>query len=122
MNSYKEKRNVPVRLDQDELLHAGKLLAKANAEAVDIENKKKEAVSNFTTLTNRAKAEAEVQGRLISTGEEYRDVECNVILNIEKCKKTIIRPDTQEIIEECNLTNDDLQFELKIAKKNGGGQ
>jgi hypothetical protein len=120
VTGYKEKRNVPVRLTQDELITAGKLLAKANAEVVDIENKKKESVSNFLTLTNRAKAEAEVQGRLIQSGEEYRDVECDVLINIERCKKTIIRPDTQEIVEECKLTNEDLQFELKIVKRKEG--
>ncbi len=120
MTSYKEKRNIPVQLTKEELLSAGKLLAKANAEVVDVENKKKESVSNFLTLTNRAKAEGEVQQRLIQSGEEYRDVECDVLINIEKCKKTIIRPDTGEVVDECNLTNEDLQFELKIVKRKEG--
>ncbi len=121
MPSYKEKRNVPVRLTKDELLQAGKDLAKCNADMTDLENKKKEVVADYGTRINRAKADAEVSGRLISTGEEYRDVECDVVIHIETHTKTIIRPDTGEVVEELKLTNDDLQYELNFIKRKEEG-
>ncbi len=117
MPSYKEKRNIAVKLTGSELLHAGKALAKSNSDITDFENKKKEAVADFGTKINRAKAEGEVAARLVSTEEEYRDVECDVVIDIDRNRKTIIRPDTGEIVEEQKLTNDDLQYELNFIKK-----
>lgn len=37
MPRYMEKRNVPVRLDNDELLHAGEKLSKGTADLVDLQ-------------------------------------------------------------------------------------
>jgi hypothetical protein len=87
---------------------------------VDLENKKKEVNADFTAKMNSVKALIEIEGRKISTGVEYRDVECDVIIYPERHVKVIIRPDTQEVVEEKKLTNDDLQYELDLTERKGG--
>jgi hypothetical protein len=116
-NRYKTTRTLAVRLSRDELLEIATELARYNEDAKEVENKKAEVNAHFTAELKKAKAEIETSSRKISTGEEYREVECEVILDTKKMKKTIIRIDTGVVVREENITSEDLQMELQMIER-----
>ncbi len=119
-NNYITKRHLPCKLTDEELLGISRELAKDSQDIQDIENKKKEVNADFTAQMNRMKSAIEIASRKISTGEEYRDVECSVVLDVTAMKKTLIRVDIAKVIKEEKLTTEDLQQELEFAKKQEG--
>ena len=109
---YPTKRNLACKLTTDELLVVMKELAKGTQ---DLENDlsiiKKQLAAELT------KIEAHIELNSI-TGEEYRNVQCEVIIHVKDRVKKIVRLDTGEEVEEVALDQDDLQYQLGIAKKN----
>ncbi len=118
-NNYITNRHLPVRLTDEELLAISRELAKDSQDMQDIENKKKEVNADFTAQTNRTKSCIEIASRKISTGVEYRDIECHVEIYVKEMEKVIMRDDTGKIVKIEKLTTGDLQTELEFAKKQG---
>lgn len=116
-NRYSTKRTLPVRLTPDELLEVGGDLARSSNELKDIENRKAEVNAQFAAELKKAKAEIEISSRKISTQEEMREVDCDVIINTSEFKKTIVRTDTGVVVREENLTSEDLQMELQTVER-----
>lgn len=115
-NNYITKRHLPVKLTDVELLDISRELAKDSQDLQESENRKKEVNAEFTAKMNGMKSSIEIASRKISTGEEYRDVDCEVQLNTEERKKIVTRTDTWKVVKTENLTTDDLQQELEFAK------
>lgn len=107
-------KNVPVVLLSDELLEISRELAKANQDLARIANQKKEAAASFGASQKIAEANIEELSLKISTGKEYRDVECVVTFDEKSMRKIITRTDTGEIVESQKMTTDDFQTELEF--------
>lgn len=107
-------KNVPVLLTITELLEISKELARANQDLARATNQKKEMAASFAATQKIAEAGIENLSLKISTGKEYRDVECSVTFDQKQMKKIIIRMDTGEVVETTKLTTADLQEELEF--------
>lgn len=107
-------KNVPVLLSISELLEISKELARANQELARVSNQKKETMASFAASQKIAEAIIENLSLKISTGKEYRDVDCSVTFDQKLMKKFITRMDTGEVVETTKLTTADLQEELEF--------
>ena len=108
------KKNLPVVLTREELLTISRELAKANQDLSSLLNQKKEANASFGARQKMSEGLIEDLSLKISTGQEYRNVECEITLDEIERKKIICRTDTGEIVETVKLTTEDLQTELEF--------
>jgi hypothetical protein len=110
-------KNLPVVLSDQELLNLSRNLANSNERLRNIENKKKEVNSGFTAEIANAKSEMDRISGIISAGVQYKDVECEVLIDQKHQIKKIVRLDTGECIDESRLTNSDMQLEFNLGKE-----
>ena len=108
---------------EQEITDKAKDLACANRKRTQIEQQKRE-------VDTQLKADIEVENskiaRLsehISTGFEYRDVECRVDLDTpEEGQKRIVRLDTGEEVLVALMTDEDKQLALDLAEQGEGAE
>jgi len=108
------KRNLSVELTRDELLTISRELAKANQDLSSLMNQKKEANASFGARQKMSEGLIDDLSLKISTGKEYRDVDCEITFDQKALKKIIHRVDTGEIIERVKMTTEDFQTELEF--------
>ena len=84
---------------QDEIVAMATLLAQATTAKREKEEQKKSVDSQFKAEIDQAAATANVLSSKISGGFEMTDVKCQVIDDMDKLVRTIVRLDTGEIIE-----------------------
>ncbi len=109
MGANRIRRSLPVQLTEHEVIQASKDLARATQELSKVVNRKKEVNASLAAQQKVAEATIEILALKVSTGEECRDIECEVSINLADNTKTIFRLDTGEIIETTSATQDDLQ-------------
>ena len=112
------QRHLPVKLRDDELIKFSKALARNNQEWAEVELEKKVANADFQSRINRFKSEIEVVSLKISTGVEYRNVDCKYTFNVpKKDMKTLTRTDTGQKVSEERLNSEDVQMLLELKKQ-----
>ena len=85
-------------------------LASATQRKEAIEDRKKEANSQFKAEIDAQDAEIKRISRLISRGEELRNTEVEILFHTpEENKKTVRRLDTMEEIEVSDMTESEIQ-------------
>ncbi len=50
----------------------------------------------------------------ISTGKEFRDVECEIVWDFKKREKTWKRKDAKEVVRTARITDEELQEEIRF--------
>jgi len=115
-NNYITMRSLPVKLKPEELLAIGENLATDSLKLQNVEIEKKEVNADFTANINRVKETIHIASVKIDAGKEDRNVECRIEIDIEAHRRKLIRMDTQEVVEDEELTTEDLQQELEFAK------
>lgn len=103
------KEHLSVKLTDDELLEAGKEVAKDNQDLSALSDKKADVAADFKSQEKKLEANIAILSRMISTGEEYRHVNCEWFYDLKKDKKTLKRLDTNEIIRVDDITSQDRQ-------------
>lgn len=97
----------------EELADIAGQLARRNTEAAELEDRKKQVVSDFSAQITAAKAEISRLARLYSNGHEYRNIDCEVRFNDPASgRATIVRLDTGEVVKVRAMTGDELQQSL----------
>lgn len=103
-------------LTRDELLAAGKRQAEKAIELVQIEAERKRSADQFKAMSSAAEAELSSLAAKVSTGCEFRSVECTAVLGEpDAAHKTLVRDDTNEVVGVEEMTVDDRQTELLPA-------
>jgi hypothetical protein len=93
----------------------GKELAEANGQLTALEEDKKRVVSDFTAKVAAKEAEVSIGVNKIQSGYEWRELPCTITFNDPAAgKKTIRRDDTLESVAVENMTQDELQTDLKL--------
>lgn len=102
------------QLTEEEMLAAGKQLAEANDDLVQIENLKSEVTATFKAKTTAAEARIGELSRKVRNGYEYRQVDCLVQFDTPDLgMKQTVRTDTNEIVEKpSGMTDDEKQMLL----------
>lgn len=116
MKILKTTKKLPVKLDDDELLERGKQLVE-NMRKVGVAEEEREA-ENKKRKGDIAFLEG-ITARLatsIRTGEEDRDVECEIRKNFSTSSVTIVRIDTGEVVDTRVMDAAERQEELYEPK------
>lgn len=94
-----EKRSLRYDFTAVEIHDLSLALASKTKEVTQLTEEKKSVVSQWTAKVNEAKATCNSLSFKVSDGFEYRDIECEVILNQPaQGKKTVIRKDDNRLV------------------------
>jgi hypothetical protein len=107
-------RTLQCVLTNDELLKYSRELAQANQDLSALEDKKKDVVAGFTAQAKRIEADINMNALKVSTGKEMRDVKCVWDYDYERKIKILTRLDTGEVLQEDELTPEELQEVLPL--------
>jgi hypothetical protein len=103
------KEHLSVALTEGELLEAGREVAKDTQDLAALGDKKADVAADFKAQEKKLDANIAILSRMISTGEEYRHVNCEWFYDLKKDTKTLKRLDTNEIIRKEDITSNDRQ-------------
>lgn len=106
----KIKQNLKCVLTLEEIAEIGRKLGNLNQEQARLKLQAKEAASQYKARIDSAQTQIEDLSSTMNCGYEYRSVDCDVLFNTPtEGRKTIVRSDTDEIVEECPMTDDEIQ-------------
>jgi hypothetical protein len=105
-------RQLPVRLTDDELLVFGKKLVKSMRESATAEGARKSENDKRKAAIEKIEEETQRIAGVVQSGEEVRDVTCEVTKNFDSRTVTVTRTDTGEFVEERIMTEAERQESL----------
>lgn len=80
----------------------------------ELEAEKTEAMADFNAQVKEKKGEVNVGAHLVNQGYEYRSMECKAIFSWGTGIKTVIHPETGEVILEEKITPQERQTLIDI--------
>lgn len=105
--------NVRCVLTDEEKLAAGRALAEATNDLIEIENDKARVVADFKAKLTAVEGHVSTLSNQLRSGCAFRDVECSVRFNDPRTgEKTIYRDDTGAKVETRGMTDEENQIEL----------
>ena len=117
----KVKHTLKYQFNDAESLAHGRHLAEVSEQARQIEADKKRVVKDFDAKLAQAEAEMSLVGNKLTSGYEYREVECTETFGEpDDTKKTIRRHDSPAgpvVVAVKELTNEEKQRTLEFAKE-----
>jgi len=81
---------------------------------------RKTVMSEFKQRKEKLEEQIHTTSLMVKEGVAMRSVKCELQLNYSKLRATIIRLDTEEIVEEREMTADEKQMKLEFEKKKKG--
>ena len=114
MRIENEKLMLPCVLTNDEKLSYGLEMATETQRVVECEGRKQSFNSSIKAEIETHEARAHEIGNKLTSGKEYRDVECKIERNWEEKTRRWIRLDTGEIAKEDIIPEHELQEELEL--------
>jgi hypothetical protein len=114
----KVDRSLKCLLTQDEVLKAGDAVAKELNDIDRLENELASVSKSIKSKIQEAQARADRNRILISNKYDYRTVVCTEVKDYTKCRVTITRDDTEELVEDRAMTADERQIKLFDAPEN----
>jgi hypothetical protein len=110
------KKSLLCSLSDDERRTYGIKLATTLEDIETVEADKKRQTDHFKDRIAGLQANADQLRHKVSTGQEWRDIECTVIFGQPTPdRKQIIRPDTGEVVETTWMTESEKQRELPLV-------
>jgi hypothetical protein len=104
------------RFSGDEMLELGQRLAKATGDKERLESEKSQVVNQFAAQISARDAEIGDISRKISSGYEWRKIECATFFDHpKKGMATVFRLDTGEEITSRRMTYDELQLSMNLV-------
>ncbi len=114
----KEKRSLRCQLTQEELLAAGEKLAELLDNLRRAESERESVVKQYKAKEAELAAQIESQQLLVRNKSEIRTVDCVNVLDYTDVKCIVTRLDTDEIIVDRKLTEDEKQSTLEFDGEN----
>lgn len=111
------QRNLPVLLTTDEKVDYGLNLAELHQDYGSVEIKKKDAADRFKNELDELNARISYFSRVIRSGEEWRNVDCQWRYIFDTNTKELMRMDTGEIVETAAITAEERQLLLQIDQE-----
>lgn len=112
-----EPHRVKCVLTVDEKSEAAMQLANAYTELESLAIEKKTAMTEYKQRKEKIEEQIHVTSLKVRDGVEMRSTKCELSLNYSTGQATLIRLDTEEIVEEREMTNDEKQMKLEFEKK-----
>jgi hypothetical protein len=111
---------LPVKFSTEEKINLSEELAEAIEKKQRLESQIKEYTDLRKPEIKKTDSQIEFQSNLIIRGYQLKDVDCRVIIDYDRCKKTIIRTDTGELVSENPLQDHELQTNLLDTPEDDG--
>jgi hypothetical protein len=105
---------VACELTPEEIKEAGSILAERTQRIETLEEQKASLAKEIGAQIALAKADATIAAMKISTGREYRNVSCKVVLNFTDDKKMWFRKDNGALVRETSIPPEDRQGKLPV--------
>jgi hypothetical protein len=112
VKTTRETHTLKCSLTDKELLSHGEDLATALDNLRKSEDEKKSVVESFKAQQARLEADIAAKQLLVRNKWEFRKVDCNLVMNYSTQTATLIRLDTDEVVNERKMTHDELQLDL----------
>jgi len=109
-----ELHTLPCKLTKDEKAQAAKELAEKIDQLEALEETRKATMSEFKSKKENLQAQVLALGRQVREGTKLQSVECQLQLNYSKQRVRLIRLDTNEVIEERPMTDEEKQMNLEF--------
>jgi hypothetical protein len=109
------KSNLDYHFTQDELIALGKELGESQLKLRQLDDDRKMVADEWKAKISSAEAHINSLSNKVSSGYEYRDIECTVTLNAPiNGEKTITRNDTGAIVKIMLMDDSEKQEELPL--------
>ena len=115
-----EPHRVKCVLTSEEKAEAAMELANAYQALESLAIEKKTATTEFTQRKEKLAEQIHVTSLMVKEGVAMRSVKCELQLNYSKLRATLIRLDTEVIVEEREMTSDEKQMKLEFEKSQKG--
>jgi len=112
IKTTKHTRSLKVQLTDKDVLGVAEELSKVLDEIKAIDEEKKAVVANLKSRTEEKEARCSTLQSLVRNKWEYRPVDCEETMDNNTGKVTTRRLDTDEVIEERDMTYDERQSKL----------
>lgn len=90
-------KNLPCRISDEDRIRYGQEMAAAAQTLSEVQDAKKSAASQFKARENECNARLSLLANVVSSGVEFRDVQCTVDTD-DQGNEIIIRNDTGELV------------------------
>lgn len=113
-------RKLQVPLSDDDIRNLGRENAHIGAEIEALTAAKKASTQNFAAQITERSTKRGVNDAAISNGWSEREVECewryeqNRAGKVDKSRKVLVRLDTEKIVDEAFITDDERQIHMKL--------
>ncbi len=114
MRINNEKLMLPCALTNDEKLSYGLEMATEQQRVLEAEGRKQSFNSSIKAEIETHEARAHEIGNKLTSGKEYRDVECTIERDWDAKTRRWIRSDTGEIAKEDIIPESEIQEELEL--------
>jgi hypothetical protein len=113
----KVAKHLQCKLTELEYRTMGQELARANAQAEDVEMKKKAIDADLKGQIEAHVSHAMTLSRTINNGYQYKDVDC--VMRFDYLSNVVVttRLDTGEVIDSRAMTTEERQVELKFEEE-----
>lgn len=119
-DSKKCVEELPCQLTEDEMLERSRKLAGLHQQQLEIEDKKKQAMNEFTARLKKVAGDIHYTSNVISSGKEVRNVECRLDYFWNEGKKVMIRLDTGEIVSDEVIPDYERQQHMEFVERENG--
>ena len=110
-------KHLRCNLTESELLMSGKELAETTHELAQLDADKKRVVSDFAAKITERQSRINRLSGVISTGYEFRDVECTVYYHSPRTgEKETFRNDTNDLIAVEKMSPFECQDEMQLVE------
>ena len=117
MRINKDKLLLPCVLTNDEKLSYGLEMATEQQRVLEAEGRKQSFNSSIKAEIETHEARAHEIGNKLTSGKEYRDVECTIERDWDAKTRRWIRSDTGEIAKEDIVPEHELQEEMELNEE-----
>ena len=108
---------LPVTLSKDEIDAFGRQNAREVENLLHATNEKKKSAAHHKDIIERLQAEVERLTAIVNTGQDERDVECEIEYDFRQNMAHITRNDTGEFVESRAMTYDERQLKMEFAEQ-----
>jgi hypothetical protein len=119
-DSKKCVEELPCQLTEDEMLDRSRKLAGMHQQQLEIEDKKKQAMNEFTARLKKVSGDIHYTSNVISSGKEARNVECRLDYFWEEGRKVLIRLDTGEAVSDEVIPDYERQQHMDFVERENG--
>ena len=116
------KENLQYKFNSDELLTIGKELGEKQIQIRQLDDDRKKAADEWKSRISTAESEIASMSNKVTSGYEYRDIDCEVVLNDPPGKKTCRRLDTMVVVWVRELSPEEKQRTLELEEDPAGDE